>query len=31
MAADGYTFRVTGNGAWLTATVPAQYLWEPNQ
>ncbi len=31
MAADGHTFRVTGNGVWLTATVPARYLWEPNQ
>lgn len=26
MAADGHTFRVTGNGVWLTAAVPAQYL-----
>jgi putative RNA 2'-phosphotransferase len=30
MARDGHTFRVTGNGVWLTAAVPAQYLWEPN-
>jgi len=30
MAADGHTFRVTGNGVWLTAAVPARYLWEPN-
>jgi putative RNA 2'-phosphotransferase len=30
MAADGHTFRVTGNGVWLTTAVPAQYLWEPN-
>jgi putative RNA 2'-phosphotransferase len=30
MAADGHTFRVTGNGVWLTAAVPAQYLQEPN-
>ncbi|HEU5427683.1 MAG TPA: RNA 2'-phosphotransferase [Actinocrinis sp.] len=29
MAAHGYTFRVTGNGVWLTATVPPQYLREP--
>jgi putative RNA 2'-phosphotransferase len=26
MAADGHTFRVTGNGVWLTAAVPARYL-----
>lgn len=29
MAAHGHTFRVTGNGVWLTATVPPQYLREP--
>lgn len=29
MAADGHTFRVTGNGVWLTAAVPPQYLREP--
>jgi putative RNA 2'-phosphotransferase len=29
MAAHGHTFRVTGNGVWLTATVPPQYLHEP--
>jgi putative RNA 2'-phosphotransferase len=29
MAADGYTFRVTDNGVWLTAAVPPQYLREP--
>jgi putative RNA 2'-phosphotransferase len=26
MVADGHTFRVTGNGVWLTAAVPARYL-----
>lgn len=26
MAAAGHTFRVTGNGVWLTAAVPARYL-----
>ena len=30
MAADGHTFRVTGNGVWLTAAVPARYLREPS-
>jgi putative RNA 2'-phosphotransferase len=30
MAAYGHTFRVTGNGVWLTATVPPQYLREPS-
>ena len=29
MAAHGHTFRVTGNGVWLTATVPPNYLREP--
>ena len=29
MTAHGYTFRVTGNGVWLTARVPPQYLREP--
>jgi putative RNA 2'-phosphotransferase len=29
MAAHGHTFRVTGNGVWLTAAVPPQYLREP--
>ena len=28
MARDGHTFRVTGNGVWLTAQVPAAYLRE---
>ena len=28
MARDGHTFRVTPNGVWLTAAVPAQYLRE---
>jgi putative RNA 2'-phosphotransferase len=26
MAADGYTFRVSANGVWLTDNVPPQYL-----
>jgi putative RNA 2'-phosphotransferase len=26
MARDGFTFRVTGNGVWLAAEVPARYL-----
>ena len=30
MAAHGHTFRVTGNGVWLTAEVPPQYLREPD-
>lgn len=29
MAAHGHTFRVTGNGVWLTATVPPRFLSEP--
>ena len=29
MAAHGHTFRVTGNGVWLTAAVPPQYLSGP--
>lgn len=29
MVAHGHTFRVTGNGVWLTARVPPQYLREP--
>jgi len=29
MAVDGHTFRVTGNGVWLTAAVPASYLSGP--
>jgi putative RNA 2'-phosphotransferase len=29
MAAHGHTFRVTGNGVWLTAEVPPQYLSGP--
>ncbi|HEV3171762.1 MAG TPA: RNA 2'-phosphotransferase [Actinocrinis sp.] len=28
MARDGHTFRVTPNGVWLTAAVPARYLRE---
>jgi putative RNA 2'-phosphotransferase len=28
MTRDGHTFRVTGNGVWLTAEVPAAYLRE---
>ena len=28
MARDGHTFRVTGNGVWLTASVPIAYLRE---
>lgn len=30
MAADGHTFRVTGNGVWLAAAVPASYLSGPD-
>jgi putative RNA 2'-phosphotransferase len=26
MATDGYTFRVTANGVWLTDHVPPKYL-----
>lgn len=29
MVAHGHTFRVTGNGVWLTAAVPPQYLSGP--
>lgn len=29
MAAQGHTFRVTGNGVWLTAEVPPRYLSGP--
>ncbi|MBS2963984.1 RNA 2'-phosphotransferase [Actinocrinis puniceicyclus] len=29
MVAQGHTFRVTGNGVWLTAAVPPRYLSEP--
>lgn len=30
MLAHGHTFRVTGNGVWLTARVPPKYLREPD-
>jgi putative RNA 2'-phosphotransferase len=26
MHADGHVFRVTGNGVWLVAAVPPEYL-----